>query len=410
MSTVDVKAYIHSTVNPVLEPMIAALISERPDDPAVWMHQYLAKKCGLSSGPGDASGDNSTELRAEINRLKLYIKELESKSGEAKDDDIHTDSEEDDDEAPAELPTFNHLPKNYMSRQRASVSAEVFGAFNKKLAFTPPVYPKTQDQLARLKKILTNCFMFAALDPKDLESVTLAMQEKILPPNDRIIKQGDAGDCLYVVESGALQCFKKFGNDPTEKMVKRLEVGDVFGELALLYSVPRAASVQSDGECVVWALDRLTFNHIVKDAASRRRALYESVLKKVSILEGLDDYDRSKLIDALKVEHFNPGDFIVRQGDDGEALFILEEGNAYAEKTYEGQAQPKKVFEYKAGDYFGELALLRNEKRAASIVASSKCKCLAIDRRAFKRLLGSIEDIIAKKATEYDAVNQKFNH
>lgn len=314
------------------------------------------------------------------------------------------------DEAPAELPTFNHLPKNYMSRQRASVSAEVFGVFNKKLAFTPPVYPKTQDQLTRLKKILSNGFMFAALDPKDLESVTLAMQEKILPPNNRVIQQGDAGDCLYVVESGALQCYKKFGNDPVEKMVKRLEVGDVFGELALLYSVPRAASVQSDGECVVWSLDRQTFNHIVKDAASKRRALYETVLKKVSILEGLDDYDRSKLIDALKPEHYNPGEFIVRQGDDGEALFILEDGIAFAEKTYEGQGAPKKVFEYKSGDYFGELALLRNEKRAASIVAETKCKVLAIDRRAFKRLLGSIEDIIAKKASEYDAVNKRFNH
>lgn len=95
MSTLDVKAYIHSTVNPILEPMIAALINERPDDPAIWMHHYLAKKCGLSSSPGEASGESSMELKVEIARLKAYIKELEAKSGGNNDDDIHTDSEED---------------------------------------------------------------------------------------------------------------------------------------------------------------------------------------------------------------------------------------------------------------------------------------------------------------------------
>lgn len=49
--------------------------------------------------------------------------------------------------------------------------------------------------------------------------------------------------------------------------MKKYEPGDAFGELALLYNAPRAATIKADNNCVLWALDRLTFNHIVKDSS-----------------------------------------------------------------------------------------------------------------------------------------------
>ena len=61
---------------------------------------------------------------------------------------------------------------------------------------------------------------------------------------------------------------------------------------------------------------------------------------------------------------------------------------------------------HKDGDFFGELALIRSEKRAASIVASTPIKVLGVDRKTFKRLLGSIEDIMAKRTAEYEAINR----
>jgi len=63
--------------------------------------------------------------------------------------------------------------------------------------------------------------------------------------------------------------------------------------LALLYNAPRAATITSDNESLLYVLDRATFNHIVKDAAIRKKEKYEAFLKKVSLLETLDDYERS---------------------------------------------------------------------------------------------------------------------
>jgi len=62
------------------------------------------------------------------------------------------------------------------------------------------------------------------------------------------------------------------------------------------------------------------------------------------------------------------------------------------------------VLEYKSGDYFGELALLKNQPRAASIFAKSAVTVAVLDKMSFKRLLGPLEDILGRNAEQY----QKF--
>merc|ERR550514_910644 len=103
------------------------------------------------------------------------------------------------------------------------------------------------------------------------------MKECKFEPGTRVINEGDSGDYLFVVEEGQLECRKLI--DGSEKVVKTCNSGDVFGELALLYNCPRAASVVAQDDCICWQLDRETVNHIVKDAAVKRRNRYDSFLQ-----------------------------------------------------------------------------------------------------------------------------------
>ena len=108
----------------------------------------------------------------------------------------------------------------------------------------------------------------------------------------------------------------------------------------------------------MWALDRNTFNHVVKDAAAKKREKYEEFLSKVKILQTMDAYERSKLADAFKEEHYKADEYIIKEGDEGDVFYLIEDGEAVATKTLKEGEAPQQVMEYKVGDYFGERALI----------------------------------------------------
>lgn len=153
--------------------------------------------------------------------------------------------------------------------------------------------------------------------------------------------------------------------------------------------------------CVLWSVDRETFNNIVKDAAQKKRELYENFLQSVDILKSVDSYELSQIADALKTCNYNPGDYIIREGELGDVFYIILEGDAIATKTVEPGKPPVEVKNYSKGSYFGELALIKGEPRAANIVAETQLKAISLDRNSFKRLLGPIEEILKRNSESY---------
>lgn len=124
-------------------------------------------------------------------------------------------------------------------------------------------------------------FMFNNLDEKNREIVIGAMEEKLFKQGDWVIKQGEDGNVLFVVDVGELDCYKTYSDG--EKYLKTYQPGESFGELALLFCSPRvslytmqAASIRvKSATAILWQLDRETFNMIVKEASIKRREKYE---------------------------------------------------------------------------------------------------------------------------------------
>jgi len=169
-----------------------------------------------------------------------------------------------------------------------------------------------------------------------------------------------------------------------------------------LYNAPRAATVKVVEPATLFSLDRETFNHIVKDAAVKKREKYDEFLSKVELLTTMDAYERSKIADALKIQKFKKGEYIVKEGEKGDTFYFIEEGEAVATKLLTSDGQPQNVYHYKSGDYFGEIALLRDAPRAANIVTETDVVVAALDRFSFKRLLGPLEDILKRNFSKYE--------
>lgn len=359
------------------------------------MIKWLQKKCGYTSTC--LTVDERKELERLRNEVKRY-RELDVHHGE---DEDKSQSDSDSDDVDPELDTIPPNKKKLSLIPRTGVSAEVYGMFNKKENFKARNIPKNPQEIQQIKGRMLRSFLFGNLDSNDLDIVIGAMEKKMYEPGTNVITQGDDGDCLYLIENGELDCYKKIGKE--EKMVKHYQSGDCFGELALLYNCPRAATIKAKTKVVAWCLDRETFNNIVKDSTQKKREKYEKFLKKVDILSTIEPYELMQISDALRTATFHGDDYIIKEDEMGDIFYILEEGTCVATKTL-GPGQPEKeIKQYKAGDYFGERALIKGEPRYANIKATSEIvKVISLDRDSFKRLLGPIEDLLKRNMEKYE--------
>ncbi|CAG9333182.1 unnamed protein product [Blepharisma stoltei] len=377
------REYLTQKVNPIMEVFVEYALQDIPPDLYQYMLNYL-KRISLSDSE-----------RAELERLKLVLAQVQE--GKKSDEEVSTDeNEESEDEAP-EIVIVNRS-----FQHRTSVSAEAYGAWNKKGNFVPRVINKTDEQKSKIMAKLSVSFIFSHLEEKDKKVVIDAMESKSVRNGEFVIRQGEDGDLLYIVESGKLECTKVINGNET--FLKFYETGGVFGELALLYNAPRAATIKAVVDSELWALDRSTFVNIVKEAAVKRRERFEILLSRVKILESMDTYEKVQIADALTSATYASGEYIIREGEWGDLFYMIEEGTAVATKTLHPGMPPEEVMRYQAGDYFGELALLKDDARAANVIATSDIKCVTLDRHAFKRLLGPLEEILRRNFEVYESV------
>ena len=352
---------------------------------------------------------------------------------------------------------YLHPPTSAIFARRTSVSAESI-AMDSSTDEPLPVYPKSPDQLRRIKASIANNFIFRDLDEEQETGVLNAMQERAVVKGEVVIRQGDVGEYFYVVESGLLHCYIRpeplpptwftdsqttvqNGSTPEKflqpgyhpdfgKKVAECKQANSFGELALMYGHPRAATVLAMEDSTLWSLDRITFRTIILKAAHRRRTMYEQFLSSVELLSSLEPEERSKIADALMSRTYADGEAVVKQGDMGDTFFFVEEGEANVTKTQQtenGELRENSVGTLKKGNYFGgkyilysewtieflidhrsaELSLLHLAPRAATVSAvyrrnesTPKLKVAALDAPAFTRLLGPLREIMERKAGE----------
>lgn len=250
--------YLVKNVKVPLESVIKRVLKKKPDDPLPLIISALEEKQGIrNDGLSKEERIELNELRNEYTKLKHKLEMLEeSKAGsdddESKVEDVPKSSKkihpqdsdtESDPDSDNTLPPLPEQKKGMNRKPRVSVSAEAFGTWNKKEDFKPTVVPKDDSTKDKIRERLSRSFLFNTLEEKEFEIVIDAMKEVKADPGQVVIKEGDDGDFLYVVEIGKLQCSKIFPGNTTPTNLIVYEPGGAFGELSLLYNAPRAATI-----------------------------------------------------------------------------------------------------------------------------------------------------------------------
>ena len=224
------------------------------------------------------------------------------------------------------------------------------------------------------------------MPPAQYEALLDAMFELRMAPGEFVIRQGEDGDYFYVVESGEFEVYVAKDGGATRRVME-ITSGGTFGELALMDNTPRRASVCARTDGVLWAVGRPAFQAILVETTLLHRKKYEPYLKDVPLLAAVDPYERTAMADCLVEVSYRDGEAIVTAGEKGEAFFIVLEGAAAAIVADAETGAPTEVMSYTRGSYFGEVALLRNEPRKATVLAKGPVVVARMDVGAFRRLL-----------------------
>uniref|UniRef100_A0A673AA55 cAMP-dependent protein kinase type I-alpha regulatory subunit n=1 Tax=Sphaeramia orbicularis TaxID=375764 RepID=A0A673AA55_9TELE len=296
--------------------------------------------------------------------LREYFERLEKEEAKQIQNQQKASSSRSDSRDEEVSPPMNPVVKG--RRRRGAFSAEVYTEEDA-ASYVRKVIPKDYKTMAALAKAIEKNVLFSHLDD-----------------NERSDNQ-----VLSV--------------DVNNEWVTSIGEGGSFGELALIYGTPRAATVRAKTNVKLWGIDRDSYRRILMGSTLRKRKMYEEFLRKVSILESLDKWERLTVADALEPVQFEDGQKIVVQGEPGDEFFIILEGSAAVLQRRSENEEFVEVGRLAPSDYFGEIALLMNRPRAATVVARGPLKCVKLDRPRFERVLGPCSDILKRNIQQYNS-------
>ncbi|XP_037319504.2 cGMP-dependent protein kinase 1-like isoform X2 [Pungitius pungitius] len=279
--------------------------------------------------------------------------------------------------------------------------------------------PVEQTELRRFSKTHRSKEMIkdAILDNDFMKNLELSQIQEIVDcmyPVDYgkdacIIKEGDVGSLVYVMEEGKVEVTKE------GKKLCTMGPGKVFGELAILYNCTRTATVMTLIHVKLWAIDRQCFQTIMMRTGLIKHAEYMDFLKSVPTFQGLPEETLSKLADVMEETHYEEGEFIIRQGARGDTFFIISTGKVNVTQDGSANQEPAHLRVLSRGSWFGEKALQGEDVRTANVIAAEAVSCLVIDRDSFKHLIGGLEDVSvrghedAEAKARYEAENAFFS-
>ena len=363
----------------IIKEMTMELAESKPEEPIGHLIKFLHSKY-----PEKAKVANTGKSVGPSSSLaNMLTADIESE-----------ESEPDDPDAPEYIP-----PKVISNKGRkTAVSAESMDPTKMKEQMKNlTVIEKSPEIYSELMNVVAKSTMLKMLDEEQKNSIVKAFAGPIdKPAGENIIVQGENGETFYLLQSGSVDVYIKKGDD--EIKVHSYKPGDSFGELAIMYNAPRAATCRASEDCVIWSLDRVSFKVIVVAAAMLKREVYQGFLEKVPILSTCNPMEIQTLADSLSEETYQDGDTVCKEGEEGNFFYIIKEGTAQCYKGTDMVAELKDP-----GTYFGEIALITSKPRQATVKASGVLKVLALDRATFTRVLGAMEEMLKRDMSKYSS-------
>jgi CRP-like cAMP-binding protein len=235
------------------------------------------------------------------------------------------------------------------------------------------------------RRLLQRMPLFATMDSTEIDLVCSRLRMERRGPGRTIIRQGEPGDRFYIVRRGHVEVTQRDERGVTE-VVNQLDRGDYFGELALLHSAPRNATCQATVPTELLSLSRHDFDQLVKARFGLRAKIDRSLartemLRRVPLFAEMDAQQLRRIAAQMEAQYFEPGAALMRQGELGETFYVIESGQVQVLVRQNGQERI--AAQRGSGEYVGEIALLLQVPRTATVKALTPARVLALHKNDF---------------------------
>jgi CRP-like cAMP-binding protein len=236
------------------------------------------------------------------------------------------------------------------------------------------------------------------LGPESFLGVMRSLTVMRLQDGQVVVRQGDAGDSLYLVATGELRVFV---NTPAgEKNVARLFENTLFGEMALITGQPRTASVAAVGEADVIGVSKSALALVtakvpmlreVLDRFSRER-LIKNLLQTSPLFVPFTKSQQGELLRHFEGHEVDAGTDLIREGERGKGLFLVLGGEVEVLARV-GTPEQTSLAKLKPGDLFGEMSLVTDQPTSATVRATTRTSVLFLAREYVERLAEAIPQV-----------------
>lgn len=250
-----------------------------------------------------------------------------------------------------------------------------------KLDQTSDVYLFKPDTFYIFKKVP----LFRELDEDKINTLSSFFKLEKYKKEKLIIRKGEIGDKFYIIKSGGAEVYD-ITESGDEKMLARLASGDFFGEIALLEDVPRTAFVRIIENTELLSLDKNTFSTQIapffKDMGKREEGSEnQELVHKVPIFAEIPMGTLAEIAKKMQEKSFKAGEVIIKEGESGDVFYIIKEGKVEISK------KGKPVAFLSKGEYFGEIALVKDIPRTATVKAATSVTVLILAKDLFLDLI-----------------------
>lgn len=340
-------------------------------------------------GPSPAETGPEMEVTRLLKERQDRIEQLEGLLGEKERRIEELTSQLDKYRSVMHLPRFDGRSTSRGSTGRKErgwgVSSEPIHSLDDDLSKTTfQKHPKSQSSIEIIRAAILDNDFLQNLDSDQLGEIVDCMYSVDFQADCVIIREGDPGSSVYVMEEGKVEVTKQ------GKFLCTMGNGKVFGELAILYNCTRSATVKALTACKLWAIDRLVFHSITMQRALQKHKQYSQLLRRVPAFASLTPETLNLIADSLEEVHYDDGTYIIRQFAYGDTFFIIAKGKVHVTRSSTVDSKNEQLLNtLEAGDFFGEGALLSEDYRSSNVVVSDQggVDCLVLERSIYMQLV-----------------------